>query len=140
MAKLKKDFFANNEVLVVDYPLNADPSMKMILQAFMKNGMNVYAVNGKAQGDADIKVYKSLSELPKVPKTAYIYSEKKDIDPWIEPLKAAGVERVLFHSKKDVDPGQLEACAKAGLTTAVACPMMILGKGLHAFHALIAGV
>lgn len=53
---------------------------------------------------------------------------------------AFGIKRVLFHSRKDVDPDQLEACAKAGMETAVACPLMLLGKGFHKFHAFLAGV
>jgi predicted CoA-binding protein len=140
MSKLTKDFFTDNEVLVVGYPVNVDPTMQYLMKAFMSNGLKVFALNSEAQGDADVKVYKSLTELPKVPKTAYMYADKKDIDPWIGQLKAAGVEKVLFHSKKDVDPGQLEECAKVGLNTAVACPMMILGKGIHKFHAMLAGV
>jgi hypothetical protein len=52
----------------------------------------------------------------------------------------SGIKRVLFHSKKDVDPDQLEACAKAGMETAVACPLMLLGNGIHMFHAFLAGV
>lgn len=140
MAKLTKEFFTGNEVLIVGYPLKADPSMQMILQAFLKNGVTVFALNSTDQGNADIKVYKSLSELPRVPKCAYIYCDKSDIGPWIPQLSAAGVSRVLFHSKKDVDKSQLEECAKAGLETAVACPMMILGTGFHKFHALLAGV
>jgi hypothetical protein len=138
MAKLSKEFFINNEVLIVGYKM--DPSMRMILQEFLKNGLKVYALNSEDQNSADIKVYKSLSELPKVPKSAYIYLDKGDIGPWIQPLASAGVSRVLFHSKKDVDPVQLDDCKKAQLETAIACPMMILGTGLHKFHGKLAGV
>jgi predicted CoA-binding protein len=140
MAKLSKDYFTGNEVLIVGYPMNTDPSMKMILQAFLNHNIRVLAINGEAGGDADIKVYKSLAELPKVPACAYIYLDKNEITPWIERLAAAGVKRVLFHSRKDVDQSDIDACAKAGLETAVACPMMLLGKGLHRFHAFVAGV
>jgi hypothetical protein len=140
MSKLSKEFFTDNEVLVVGYPLNADPTMRYLMQAFLGNGLKVFALNNEAKGDADVKIYKSLAELPKVPKCAYMYVDKKDIDPWIGQLKAAGVERVLFHSKKDVEPRQLDECGKVGLETAVACPMMILGKGIHKFHAMLAGV
>jgi hypothetical protein len=140
MSKLNKEFFTNNEVLVVGYPLKTDPTMRYLMQAFLKNGLKVFALNNEARGDADIKVYKSLGELPKVPKTAYMYADKKDIDPWIGQLKAAGVEKVLFHSRKDVDESQLDECGKAGLKTTIACPMMILGTGIHKFHAMLAGV
>lgn len=140
MAKLSKEYFSDNEVLILGYPLKEDPSMKMILQAYLNNNITVFALNDAAEGHAEIKIYKNLDELPKVPKCAYIYLEKEDITPWIGKLKASGVTRVLFHSKKDVDPGDIKLCTEAGLETAIACPMMLLGKGLHKFHKFLAGV
>jgi predicted CoA-binding protein len=140
MAKLTKDFFSDGEVLIIGYPLNDDPSMKMILSAFIRNNIKVYALNPKADTDLDIKIYKSFSELPKIPKCAYIYLKKDEITPWIGDMVNNGVTRVLFHSRKDVEPADVEACKKAGLEPAVACPMMLLGKGLHKLHKLLAGV
>lgn len=140
MAKLGKDFFTGNKVLIVGYPLKTDPSMRMIMQTFRKNNIKVFALNSEATGDTDIKVCTSLAELSEVPSCAYIYLDVGDIDPWIQPLADAGVTKVLFHSKNDVTPGQLDACKKAGLETAVACPLMILGKGMHWFHGKLAGV
>lgn len=140
MAKLTKDYFTGSEVLILGYPLNDDPSMKMILPAFQKNNIKVYAMNANATRDLDIKIYKSFAELPKKPKCAYIYLEKNEITPWISEMVSNGVTRVLFHSKQDVDPADVEACKKAGLETAIACPMMLLGKGIHKFHKFLAGV
>lgn len=140
MAKLTKDYFTNNEVLILGYPLKDDPSMKMILPAFQKNNIKVYAMNANATGDLDIKIYKSFAELPTRPKCAYIYLEKNEITPWISEMVSNGVRRVLFHSKQDVEPADIEACKSAGLETAIACPMMLLGKGLHKFHKFLAGV
>lgn len=140
MAKLTKEFFSDNEVIILGYPLKDDSSMKMILSAFVSNNIKVYAVNSNATGDLDIKIYNSLDELPKVPKCAYIYLEKNEITPWISRMKEKGVQRVLFHSKKDVEPADVESCKKAGLETAIACPMMLLGKGIHKFHKFLAGV
>jgi len=140
MAKLTKDFFSDNEVLILGYPLSEDPSMKMIMAAFRRNNIKVYAMNEKAAGDSDVKIYKSFSELPIVPKCAYIYLEKDEITPWIAQMKQNGVQRVLYHSKKDVSPEDVEATKEAGLETAIACPLMLLGKGLHKLHKLLAGV
>jgi hypothetical protein len=140
MAKLTKDYFSDGEVLILGYPLKDDPSMKMILPAFIRNNIKVYAMNENASGDLDVKLYKSFSALPKVPKCAYIYLEKNEITPYISKMKENGVKRVLFHSKQDVEPADVDACKKAGLETAIACPMMLLGKGLHKFHKLLAGV
>lgn len=140
MAKLTKEYFSDGEVLILGYPLKDDPSMKMILPAFLRNNIKVYAMNENATGDLDIKIYKSFSELPKVPKCAYIYLEKNEITPYISKMKENGVQRVLFHSKQDVEPADVAASKAAGLETAIACPMMLLGKGLHKLHKLLAGV
>lgn len=140
MAKLTKDYFTDGEVLIIGYPLNDDPSMKMILPAFIRHNIKVYALNPKASGDLDIKIYKSFSELPKKPRCAYIYLEKDEITPWISDMVSNGVMRVLFHSKQDVEPADVDACKKAGLETAIACPMMLLGKGIHKLHKFLAGV
>ena len=134
MAKLTKEYFTDGEVLIIGYPLNDDPSMKMILPAFIRHNIKVYALNPKAAGDLDIKIYKSFSALPKKPKCAYIYLEKDEITPWISDMVSNGVMRVLFHSKQDVAPADVEACNKAGLDTAIACPMMLLGKGINKLH------
>jgi hypothetical protein len=69
-----------------------------------------------------------------------IYLEKDEITPWISRMKENGVTRVLFHSKKGCGAGRHRIVQKVGLDTAVACPMMLLGKGLHKFHKFLAGV
>lgn len=140
MTKLTKDYFSDSEVLILGYPLQKDSSMKLIMSAFAKNNIRVYALNAEAVGDLDIKIYKGFDQLPKVPKCAYIYLAKNRVTPWISVMKENGVKRVLFHSKKDVDPADIEACRKAGLETAVACPMMLLGSGIHKLHKALAGV
>lgn len=140
MGKLTKAYFTDNEVLILGYPINDDPSMKMILPAFIRNNITVYAMNSKADSDKELKLYKSFSDLPKVPKCTYIYLEKDEITPWIAEMKANGVERVLFHSKRDVEQSDIDACRQTGLETAVACPLMLLGKGMHKFHKFLAGV
>ncbi len=140
MAKLTKDYFSDGEVVILGFPLKDDRSMKMILAAFKNNNIKVYAMNENATGNLDIKIHKSFAELPKKPKCAYIYLDKNEITPWIGQMISNGVTRVLFHSKRDVMPTDIEACKKAGLETAVACPMMLLGKGFHKFHKFLAGV
>ena len=144
MAKLSKDYFTDNEVLIIGYPLYDEPGMKMIFPAFLDNNIKVLTMNGKAADNdkdgAGNKIYKSFAELPRVPACAYIYLAKDDIAPWIDQIAAAGIKRVLFHSKRDVNPSDIDASKKAGLETAIACPMMLLGKGFHRFHKFLAGV
>jgi hypothetical protein len=62
MAKLTKDYFTNNEVLIVGFPLNGDISMKKtILPAFLRNNISVLALNGDYKGeDVGIRVIYEL--------------------------------------------------------------------------------
>ncbi len=86
---------------------------------------------------------KSIERYPNCPpfRNVPIYTLKRTkLTPWISRMASSGVTRVLFHSKKDVEPSDVEACRNAGLETAIACPMMLLGKGIHRFHKFLAGV
>jgi hypothetical protein len=45
-----------------------------------------------------------------------------------------------FFNEKEADQLLLDECAAAGIKTAVACPMMLFGSGIHRLHAYFAGV
>lgn len=140
MAKLNKDFFTDNEVLLVGYTSKANSLSKAIYPAFVNNGIKVYPLNTKANGSYDIKVYDSLKSLPKVPECAVVLLNKENVRKAINELGNSGVKRILFQNKKMVDSDILEECRKIGIEAVIACPMMILGSGLHKFHGFLAGV
>ncbi|MGE5682894.1 MAG: hypothetical protein ACM34K_18660, partial [Bacillota bacterium] len=58
----------------------------------------------------------------------------------VKQLKDFGIKRILFHNSKTVSQETLEECRQAGIETAIGCPMMIFGKGLHRFHGFLSGV
>jgi acyl-CoA synthetase (NDP forming) len=143
MAKISKNFFTNGEVLFVGYSgENSKNSAfgKQVYQAFMRGGIKVYPLNNKKTGRYDIKVYHDLSEIPKLPKCAYVLLNKDNSRQIIKPLAANGIKRILFQNKKNVTPDMLAECEKMGIETAVACPMMIFGSGIHMIHGFFAGV
>lgn len=140
MAKLDKDFFTDNEVLFVGYSSRNNTFCKEIYRTFSNKGIKVYPLNNKPNGSYDIKVYNDVNELPKVPKCAYVLLNKDNTKNVIKQLADSGVKKILFHSKKTVTPDTLNQCKEAGVETAVACPMMILGSGIHRIHAFFAGV
>ncbi len=140
MGKLTKDFFGGNEVLFVGYSSRQKGFCNMVAKAFARNGIKVYPLNTKSQARFDIKVYSSLKEIPKLPETAYVLTNQENTKQAVRELKANGIKRILFHSKKSVDQETLEECRSAGIETAVACPMMILGSFLHKIHGFFAGV
>lgn len=140
MTKLNKGFFKSNEVLFVGYSSRNNLFSKMVYQAFMDNGIKVYPVNSKANGSYDIKVYQDVGELPKVPENAYVLLKKENAKNAVGKLAEIGVKRVLFQNKRNVDADILQECEKLGMETAVACPMMLYGKGMHKIHGFFAGV
>ncbi len=72
MVKLSRSFFTDKDVLFVGYSSRNNAYSKEIFKAFTDNHMKVYPYNTKENATYDTKVYKSLEELPSVPKTAFI--------------------------------------------------------------------
>lgn len=140
MAKLSKDFFDGNEVLFVGYSSRNPAFSRQVYQTFMRNGIKVYPLNNKPNGSYDVKVYKSISELPKTPRSAYVLLNKNNSKNAIKHLAESGIKRILFQNKKIADSGILDECKKLGIEAAVAGPMMILGSGFHKIHGFFAGV
>lgn len=140
MIKLNKDFFDGNEVLFVGYSAKNQGFSKMVYQAFTKHGLKVYPVNSKDNGSYDVKVYKSLNELPKIPKAAYVLLNKENASKAVRELAEKGVKKILFQNSKNADTSIIEQCSKLGIETATACPMMSFGSGIHKLHGFFAGV
>lgn len=138
--KLNKDFFKNNEVIFVGYSSRNPEFSKMVYKAFTDAGLKVFPVNSKKEGKYDIKVYNDLNELPHIPENAYVLLSSGNSKKEVEQLKEKGVKRILFQNSKAVSKETLAECSKAGIETAVACPMMVFGTGFHKFHAFLAGV
>lgn len=140
MVKLYKGFFKEKDVLFVGYSSRNSAYSKGIYKAFTDNGIKVYPYNTKENAQYDIKVYKSLSELPQVPQTAFVLLNTANASAAVKELIDKGVKRILFRSNTTADQATLEECEKAGIETAYGCPMMLYGSGLHKLHAVFAGV
>lgn len=140
MINLKNDFFTEKEILFMGYSSRVPQLSSMIYKAFTDAGMKVYPVNPKSSEKYDVKVYKDISELPKVPSIAYILLNNENAKAAVKQLKGSSVKKILFHRGKTADQSLLDECKEAGIETAVACPMMVFGSGLHKLHAFFAGV
>ena len=140
MVKLTKAFFADKEVLLIGYSSNKQSLSNSIYKAFIDAGIKVFPVNNKQNATFDVKVYSDISELQKVPTTAYILLDHENAKKAVKQLKGSGVKRILFQPGKTADKEILDECAEAGIETAVGCPMMLFGSGLHRLHGFFAGV
>ena len=140
MVKLGKDFFTDGEVLFVGYSSRNKAYSNSVLQAFTNNRIKVFPYNTKEGASFDIKVYKKFEELPVMPKAAYVLLNKENTTKVVKQLIDNGFKKILFYNKGTVDQVTLDACDQAGIVTAIGCPMMIFGTGLHKLHAFFAGV
>ncbi len=140
MKDLKNEFFTEKEVLFIGYSSRTPQFSSMIYKAFTDAGMKVYPVNQKASEKFEVKVYKDVSEISKVPSIAYVLLDNENARTAVKQLKSIGVKKILFHRGKTADQSLLDECNEAGIETAVACPMMIFGSGLHKLHGFFAGV
>ncbi|NLK88155.1 MAG: CoA-binding protein [Clostridiaceae bacterium] len=140
MKNLSKEFFTEKEVIFMGYSSRTPQFSNMIYKAFTDAGIKVYPINPRKDGKFDVNVYSNISELPKTPKIAYILLNNENARKAVEQLMGTGVEKILFHRGKTADQQLLNDCAAAGIETAVACPLMLFGSGLHKLHAFFAGV
>jgi predicted CoA-binding protein len=140
MAKLSRAFFTDNEILFMGYSSSTQAFSKSIYKAFSDAGVKVYPVNPKKSDVYEVKVYNDISELPKVPTTAYILMNNKDVKDTVRTLKDKGIKKILFQPGKTADKEILDDCAASGIEAVVGCPMMVFGKGMHRFHGFLAGV
>lgn len=140
MVKLSRDFFADNEVLFMGYSSRRPAFSNSIYKAFTDAGVKVFPINSKQNGKYDVKVYNDISELKKVPSAAYILLNTENARKAVKQIKGSGVKRILFQPGKTADKEILDECAAAGIETAVGCPMMLFGSGLHRLHAFFTGV
>lgn len=140
MRNLKNEFFTEKDILFIGYSSRAPQFSNMIYKAFTDAGIKVYPINPKSSSNYTIKVYHDISELPKVPSTAYILLNNNNAKSVVKQLKDCGVKKILFHRGRTADQSLLDECKQAGIETAVACPMMMFGSGIHRLHGLLAGV
>ncbi len=140
MGKLKNEFLTEKEIIFMGYSSRNPQFSRSIYNAMTNAGYKVYPVNTRQGGKYDIKVYGGLSELPKIPSTAYVLMNNKNAGEAVRQLKDYGVKKILFHIGKTTDKALFDDCTAAGIETAVACPMMIFGSGIHKLHAFFAGV
>ncbi len=140
MKNLKNDFFNEKDILFMGYSSRTPQFSNMIYKAFTDAGMKVYPVNPKSSVKYDVKVYHDIRELPKIPTTAYVLLNNDNAKTAVKQMKDSGVKKILFHRGKTADQSLLDECKQAGIETAVACPMMLFGSGIHKLHGFLAGV
>ena len=139
MEKLSKDFFGN-EVLICGCSDKDNLYYKRLNKAFLSNGITVYPMPTTPESELGFKTYKSYTDLPIIPKCAYILSYKSKTSEIIDELSGLGVNKIAFYGNACVDDEILHKCDSLGIETRLGCPMMLFASGFCWIHAKIAGV
>lgn len=137
--KVPASFLKSEELLFIGYSRKNAAYCKSVREAFESCGTRVFPVNPN-RGDFDVPVFAHLDEVSAKPELAYVLTSRARNDGLPAQLAARGVKRVLFNSKLSADAALIAECERLGMRTAVACPLMSLGKGMHRFHGWLAGV
>jgi len=140
MSKVSRNFFKGKESLFLGYSGKNEAYSKEIIKSMSNHGFKVYPVNSNKDRKFDLKVYNDLSELPSIPENVYILMSKENASKAVASLKGKGVKRILFHNRNVADNSILEQCRETGIETAIACPLMMFGKGIHRIHGFLPGV
>lgn len=102
MAKLNRNFFADNEVLFMGYSSRRSAFSNSIYKAFTDAGVKVFPVNPKQNGKYDVKVYSDISELKKVPSSAYILLNNENAKKAVKQIMAAESNEYCFNQAKSL--------------------------------------
>ncbi len=137
--KVPASFLKADELLFIGYSRKNLAYCTAVREAFESRGTRVFPVNPN-QGSFDVKVFTAMDEVPAKPELAYVLTSKARNEGLPGKLASRGVKRVLFNSKLSADAALLAECERLGMQTAVACPLMSLGKGMHRFHGWLSGV
>ncbi len=136
----ERSFISNNEILFLGYSSKKDSFSRMLYKEFNKAGITVYPYNPSKSNSYDVKVFNDYSELDRIPETAYILMNQKNTINAFKSLKDTGVRKILFHNKKHLTEEIRKSCNEAGIEAAAACPMMLIGGGIHKFHRFLANL
>ncbi len=139
MVKLSKSFF-ESEVLFVGFTEKYRRFCTQVYDTLTKKGIKVYALSAEPKEKFSVPVYADIAQLPKVPSCAYVINDRPETARVVETLHAKGVKKILFNSKNVADQAILDRCRALGIETAIACPLMLYGGGLHRLHGFFAGV
>jgi predicted CoA-binding protein len=132
--------FLDKELLFVGFTQKYLRFCMQVYSTLTEKGFTVYPVTNEPKEKFEITVYGSLDKAPKTPRCAYLITDIIETAVLIDPLYERGVRKILFNSRNVADQAILDKCRARGIETAIACPLMAHGGGLHRFHGFLAGV
>lgn len=139
MAVFTRDFFKNDEVLIIGYSSKTKSFCRRVAKGISNAGITIYALNHNKSDNFDMKVFQSISELPKIPQTAYVILNPENTAKAVKGLKNSGIKNIMFQPGT-VTSETKEECVSMGMEVIEACPLMVFGKGIHRIHGFFAGL
>lgn len=139
MEKINRQFF-DGEVLICGCSDKDNLYYKRLYKAFNGNGIKVYPMPTSPESELGFETYKSFSDLPKKPKSAYVLSHKNNTPALLKELDKLGIKKILFYGAVCADETALKWCADKGIETRMGCPLMLFAGGPCWLHSVFAGV
>ncbi len=137
----KTGFFTDNEVLFMGVSSDPKSFSRSVYRDFLQSNITVYPVNKKSFNINEQEVFKSISELSKMPSCAYILMNKENTRGAFNDIKDNGIKKILFHSRSHIDYITISECRERDIEIVIACPKMLIGKApIHKLHGILAGV
>lgn len=135
-----KDLFKGGKVIFAGFSKRNEAYSMSIYDALSRSGLEVYPYNQRKGETFSVKVFDSLDAIPGNPDAAVVAVKAEHALGLVDSLHGKGVKNILFVSRTAASPAVLEKCGSLGVTAAVACPLMLYGKGMHRFHGWLAGI
>ncbi|MFP4363192.1 MAG: CoA-binding protein [Spirochaetia bacterium] len=138
MAVISKDFFTDNELVMMGYSRNPESFSRMVYKDLTDAGLRIFPVNPNTDSGFDVPVYTDITKISKLPKAGYILLSGENAQKAFKELMDAGVKRILFQEKTAVTPDIRKSADEAGIEIQSGCPLLAYGKGFHKLHAFFA--
>lgn len=135
-----KALFKGGKVIFAGFSKRNEAYSMSIYDALSGAGLEVYPYNPRKGETFSVKVFDSLDGIPGKPNAAIIAVKADHALSLVDSLHGRGIKNILFVSRTAASPAVLQKCDSLGLTAAVACPLMLYGKGFHRFHGWLAGI
>lgn len=140
MKKLNKNYFDNQEVILIGLSENEKTFSRMVYKILKENNVTSYPINIRENTNFPFKVYKSIVDVPNTASIACILTKIENNHGLVELIIETGVKKVLLRNMKQLNEKDINTLKEANIELTVGCPNMVLGKGLHKLHGLLAGI
>lgn len=140
MRKLSKDFFDQDQVLLVGYSQKEESYSHIVYKELISHGIRVIPFNPNQEGSYDVAVFHDYEAIRPFPRTAIVLTPSETVKEVVPQLLKYDLDRILVRNRNALDENLIHMCLSKEVDLAYGCPLMAISGGIHRFHAFLAGV